>query len=211
MISTFINNPMGALLVVLYMLPGVVLGFTFHEWGHALAAVKMGDPGPKVAGRLSLNPMRHIDWLGLSLFVILGFGWAKPVQTTPYLYNNRKAGRIIVSFAGVFMNLILCFVFALLFVLVRRLGSGVLNQICLYGVTVNASLFALNLLPVPPLDGSKILSALFPGKLDVWMKLERYGFLILLLLSFTGILSAYISLVSGFLSAGAFSLWNFLI
>ncbi len=209
MISALINNPLGALMIVLYMLPGVVLGFTVHEWGHAYAAVRMGDPGPKIAGRLSLNPMRHIDWLGLSLFVILGFGWAKPVQTNPYLYNNRKAGRIIVSFAGVFMNLILCFVFGLLFVLVGRTGSGVLSQICLYGVTVNASLFALNLLPVPPLDGSKILSALFPGKLEIWMKLERYGFIILLILSFTGILSRYISFVSGLLSVGAFSMWTF--
>ncbi|MGI5900296.1 MAG: site-2 protease family protein [Christensenellales bacterium] len=211
MISAFINNPIGALVSVLYMLPGVILGFTVHEWGHAYASVKMGDPGPRIAGRLSLNPMRHIDWLGLSLFVLLGFGWAKPVQTNPYLYNNRRAGRIIVSFAGVFMNLILCFVFGLLFALVRGLASSIISQICLYGVTVNASLFALNLLPIPPLDGSKILSALFPGKLDIWMKIERYGFIILLLLSFTGILSAYISFVSGFLSAGAFSLWNFLI
>ena len=211
MLSLFVNDPIGALKMVLYMLPGLIIGFTLHEWGHAFAADKMGDKGPREAGRLSLNPMAHIDWIGLSFFVLLGFGWAMPVKTNPYMYKNRKWGRIFVALAGVVMNLALCFVFGLLYVLSLKTNIGALTMICLYGISVNATLFALNLLPIPPLDGSKVLMTFFPSKLDVWMKLERYGILLLVILSVLDILEVYLSIISGFLITGALMLWQFLL
>ena len=210
MLFSFINDPMGTLISVLYMLPGLIIGFVLHEWGHAFAADKMGDNGPRNAGRLSLSPMAHIDWIGLSCFVLVGFGWAIPVKTNPYMYKNRKWGRIFVALAGVTMNLFLCIFFGFLYMLSLKTGVTALIMICFYGISVNATLFALNLLPIPPLDGSKVLMAFFPSRLDVWMKFERYGIIILLALSFLNILSVYISFVNGFLLSATLSLWRFL-
>jgi len=172
----------------------IIATLTIHEFSHALTALALGDSTAKDNGRLNLNPLVHIDPLGFIMLLIAGFGWAKPVPVNPYNLRNQKWGMAIVALAGPFSNLIGVVVFGLLFKLLSpALGPDNLLSNFLFLLTlVNVSLFAFNLIPIPPLDGSKVLLAAIPDKFaDFKEKFSMYGpyFLLMLVLidSFTNI------------------------
>ena len=146
---------------ILKIAPAAVIGLTVHEFSHAYAAYKLGDSTAKEEGRLTLNPLKHIDWLGFFLIIIAGFGWAKPVSFNPNNLKNKHRDEIIISVAGPISNFILAILF---FVIARILystsyfktsGLEIINLIVTWGI-INFSLFIFNLIPIPPLDGSHI-------------------------------------------------------
>lgn len=180
---------------ILLALPGMLIGLVFHEFSHAWMANKMGDPTPREFGRLTLNPLRHLDIIGTLALVFLRFGWAKPVPINPNNFRNPRRGIILVSLAGPGSNLILAVFFALLFRLLSylipidtplvALFKGIVGMTVLY----NFLLAFFNIIPIPPLDGSQILFSLLPSRLSNALPwLQRYGFIILLLLLAFGVL-----------------------
>ena len=172
----------------------VFLCLTVHETCHGLAALALGDPTAKSMHRLSLNPLRHIDWFGLALMFVAGFGWAKPVPVNPNYFRKPKQGMAITALAGPISNILL----AILFLGISRViylyapysdGMNTLFNWCLYTVApMSVGMGIFNLIPIPPLDGSKVVAVLLPddayGKL---MRYERYGLLLLLALTWLGL------------------------
>lgn len=182
------GSPMDWLMSKLMILPGIIVGLSFHEFGHAYVSTKLGDPTPKSQGRLTINPLAHIDPVGMVALIFCGFGWGIPVQINPSYYKNRRAGEIMVGFAGVVMNLILAIAFSLL-VRVTYMASGVLGDdmtgilaiIFYYAVQINVVLMVFNLLPVPPLDGFGIVTNIFHlDKYSWYDKYYQYGYFILI-------------------------------
>ena len=176
---------------------------TVHEFSHGFVAYKLGDPTAKYNGRLTLNPIAHLDIWGALCMVFMRFGWAKPVPINPMYFRNRKRDSALCALAGPVSNIILAFFSAILAALYY---SFVIGRIPLYfdgflqfliselaGVNIGFALF--NLIPFPPLDGSKILGAFLPDdKYNKLLMYERIGFPILMILSFTGVLGSVISL-----------------
>lgn len=170
-------------------LPPLLLALTIHEYAHGFVAYKMGDPTAKFAGRLTLNPLKHLDILGFFAFILFRFGWAKPVPINPYNFYNYKRGIIYTAFAGPLSNFLLAMVFGFI---LRIFGYSLMEGIYLpifimlqFGMLYNLILCAFNLIPVPPLDGSRVLFNLLPDEYaGLKFTLERYGFLILLGLIF---------------------------
>ena len=164
-IQYFIQNP----LQLLYLLPALLLGLTLHEWGHAYAAYRCGDPTARNLGRMSLNPLDHFDILGTLCLLFLGFGWAKPVPVNPRNFKNFKRDDIIVSLAGVFMNLLQVVFFSALFILLVRWDNRLFFNDAFYYIFlnligINTTLIIFNLIPIPPLDGSHVAENLaLPG------------------------------------------------
>ena len=178
----------------------VLLCLSVHETCHGLAALVLGYPTAKARHRLSLNPLRHIDWLGLAMMFVAGFGWAKPVPVNPNYFKKPKQGMAVTALAGPASN----FLLALLAMLISRLIYlyapynpvwQTVFDFCLYTVApLSIGLGLFNLLPLPPLDGSKVLAMFLPDRAyAVWMRYERYGMLVLLVLSFADIGSSFIS------------------
>lgn len=164
----------------------LVGAIAMHEFAHALAADLQGDRLPRAMGRLTPNPIRHLDPLGTIVLLIAGFGWGKPVEFRPSALRSQRFGGAMVALAGPFMNLVLAFVGAFVTVL---LGSplGSLGLFLAYFVGINVLLAVFNLLPLPPLDGSRLLTIFLPpGRQQIVYFLDRYGFLILLVLVFFG-------------------------
>ena len=173
---------------ILKIAPAAVIGLTVHEFAHAFTAYRLGDNTAKLDGRLTLNPLKHIDWLGFFLIVVAGFGWAKPVSFNPNNLKNKHRDEIMISLAGPISN----FIIAILFFVVARLlyfvddinsstlGLEVINLIMVWGV-INFSLFVFNLIPLPPLDGSHIyLTYIKDINQKLMMNMYKYGTLILL-------------------------------
>lgn len=171
----------------------VLFCLTVHETCHGLAALALGDPTAKRQHRLTLNPLRHIDWFGLLMMLVAGFGWARPVPVNPNYFKKPRQGMALTALAGPASNLLL----ALLLLIPARLiytyaHYSVFNQTALDFLTSTAALSIglglFNLIPIPPLDGSKVLAVLLPdsayGQL---MRYERYGILLLLALSWLGL------------------------
>ena len=185
------SEPLEFLKLLACVLPVMLLSLTLHEWGHAYAAHKCGDDTSKNLGRLTLNPLKHIDPIGFLAILFVGFGWAKPVPVNPRNYRDFKRGEAIVSLAGVTMNLLLAIVFSVLFVLFfdlyafgsySWLDNGILIDVVTYGVSLNIMLMFFNLLPIYPLDGYHIFELLFARRLpmNVFLFLRRYGQFILI-------------------------------
>ena len=157
-----------AILYKVLMIPAILLAFTFHEYAHAITADRLGDKTPRFQGRLTLNPIAHIDPIGFILILLVGFGWAKPVQTNPSAYKNYYKDDLKVSLAGPLANLIIGFIFVFLGVLFSKFSplQGGLNEIIeiiLYMTAqLNCLLFFLNLVPIPGFDGFHIVRDLFP-------------------------------------------------
>ena len=184
----------GSLRDILLRVAAVFLCLTIHETCHGLAAYALGDPTAKCAHRLSLNPLRHIDWLGLLMMVVAGFGWAKPVPVNPNYFKKPKQGMAVTALAGPVSNLLL----AILLLLIAR---GVYIRAALTGsfsatwfaflldtASLSVGLGLFNLVPIPPLDGSKVLAVLLPDRAYDWlMRYERFGMLVLVMVISVGI------------------------
>lgn len=182
------------LINTLVWLPAILIALTFHEFAHGLVADRLGDRTPYYQGRLTLNPLPHIDWIGFLMLIIFKFGWAKPVQVDPRNFNrvSPKTGMMLVSLAGPGMNMLLALIGMFLYKLIMPLESsqwaGLLVPLLPPLIYINLILAAFNLIPVPPLDGSKILAGILPDSgARLIYSLEQYGPLILLLLIVTDV------------------------
>lgn len=178
----------------------LLLSVIVHEVAHGLMAYKQGDPTAKIAGRLTLNPIRHIDPIGtilvpILLFTTTGFlfGWAKPVPYNPNNFRNRRRGTLLVASAGVLMNIIIAAVFSIIIRLIPDMAflsenfAKALTEVSVIIISINLLLAIFNLVPIPPLDGSRILFSLLPSrffKYEVW--LDRYSLLFVLIFVFFG-------------------------
>lgn len=164
----------------------VLLAITLHELAHGYVAYCLGDNTAKAAGRLTLNPLAHLDPIGALMMLIAGFGWAKPVPINPFFFKgNRTTGMMLVSLAGPLVNLIVAYIAYAVYVA----GQGFytvpfLNQFLNYCIILNVFLAVFNLIPIPPLDGSKILAGFLPKQtaFKFLTTMERYGFVILMVL-----------------------------
>ena len=203
---------------LIYVIPAIIIALVFHEYAHARIAYAFGDPTAKSAGRMTLNPLKHLDPIGTLLLIFAGFGWAKPVPVNPfYFQGNRKGKMLLVSLGGPLMNLAEAVVGALCFALIFNFApyNGVSDYFLhffLYFLQINVVLAVFNILPIPPLDGSKILFSLMPDdKYMLLMRYERYGMILLLFIIYTGISGSYLSNAVGFVVDRMFMLaeWTF--
>ncbi|HWQ50436.1 MAG TPA: site-2 protease family protein [Terriglobales bacterium] len=192
MLEDFLQN-------ALYLVPVALLSLSFHEFAHGWAAYKLGDPTAKEAGRLTLNPLAHLDILGTIAMLLLRFGWAKPVPVNPMYFKNRKRDSAITAAAGPLSNLLLAFVCLFLFYVVVFFvpygkPNDILQKFLIIMVSLNVGLAVFNLLPISPLDGSKILYAVLPNSTYFKiMRYEKYFMPALFLLLWMGVLSGPIS------------------
>ena len=173
-------------------LPGLVIALVIHEYAHAKAADVMGDFTPRMTGRLTLNPMAHIDPIGLIMLLVVRFGWAKPVMINARNFRNWRQGELLVALAGPMANLLVAFISLLAMAVLFKLGmfSEGVRLVLSMMVLFNINFAIFNMLPLPPLDGSKVLMVLLPGRLAYkLMSLERYSFIILIFLMMTPFLT----------------------
>ena len=196
------NFTLDAIMDKILTLPGIVLGLSMHEFAHAWMSDKLGDPTPKRQGRLTVNPLAHIDWIGFAALLIVGFGWGKPVMIDPSYYKNRRRDEFLVGIAGVTMNLILAVIIAIPVRLIRAnymsIGPNALMEnvflILIYAVMINLVLMIFNLIPCPPLDGFGLITQIFKlDRYDWWYPLYQRGTWILLLLIVTNMTGRIIS------------------
>jgi len=208
--------PVNEIIIHLAMfIPLLLFAFSIHELSHGLAAYALGDSTAKRSGRLSLNPIRHIDPIGFIAILIAGIGWAKPVMVNPFFLKNPKVDMALIAAAGPISNFLLSFVFTLFFVLATlNFAPFIIRQILADFIVINVVLGVFNLIPIPPLDGSKIIAGILPDNLyrQLPHHLARFGMLIILGLALTGILGEFIifPIAEGLLSAFV-SFWNFII
>jgi Zn-dependent protease len=194
LIQLLIKDPLSFVILSVLLLYSVI----FHELAHGWIAYKMGDPTAKWMGRLTLNPIKHLDLFGSLMLLIVGFGWAKPVPVN--LENipgdKRRKGLILVSAAGITANIIFAFVALLLLRLISPEPSGMAEQVFLLLAHINIILAAFNLIPIPPLDGSKILMGFAPESVNrVLNQIEPFGFFIVIGLLISGLLNPVINLL----------------
>jgi len=170
-----------SLAMLIFRALALLIAAPFHEFAHGYAADRLGDPTPRRAGRLTLNPLAHLDPLGTILLVLTGFGWAKPVPIDPGNFPDWRRGLITVAAAGPIANVVLAILFGLPFKLgLVAVGSPLARPLFVI-VFINAVLAVFNLIPVPPLDGSKIMIGLLPGQLGIaYARLQAYGVMILI-------------------------------
>lgn len=210
----------------------VFCALPIHEFAHAFAGNLLGDETPRLGGRLTINPMAHIDWMGALLLLVVGFGWGKPVSVNMrnFKTKNKKLGMALVAFAGPLSNIIMAFISLLvMFIVVRASGIGLMEggefyiynnaegtmayslvRFLMIASSVNISLAVFNLLPVPPLDGSRLVSLVLPNKYYYkLMMYERYIAIAIMVLAFTNILSVPISFLSEKLMSGLMYLASF--
>lgn len=197
------------ILSIILSIPGVIIAMTFHEYAHAFAAYKLGDDTPKLQGRLNLNPLSHIDPIGLALLLVAGFGWGKPVQIDSRNFNGKYSiskSEAIVAAAGPLMNFALAFVFTIIFFIVFGTTNIVISKtsyilytVILETIYINIGLGVFNLIPLPPLDGSKILMHFLSFNAKQWFyQNERIFYIVFLILWMTGLLSNMLSpIISG--------------
>lgn len=194
---------MDGFLRIIYITISALIAIIFHEMAHGYISHRLGDPTPKSTGRLSMNPFNHLDPIGLISLIIFGFGWAKPVRVNPYYYKNKKGGMALVALAGPVTN----FLIALIALFISGLIYKLSNYEIIYHedfikilVRINIGLGMFNLIPIPPLDGSKIIGAVLPEKVYFeYMRYERYGFFILIALLAFGILNEPLSKALNFI------------
>lgn len=202
------------LLSLLLTLPGVIIAITFHEFAHAYAAYKLGDDTPRMQGRLNLNPLSHMDPIGFVLLIFAHIGWGKPVQINPRNFDRKYSmpkGEAIVSVAGPVMNFVLALVFTIIYfvilkfvpgIILTQWGAIVITMIS-SAIIVNVGLGVFNLIPLPPLDGSKIFRNFMSYNVKEWLdRYERIFYMIFLILWITGFAGKIISPIIELISTG---------
>lgn len=172
---------------MVYIVPAILLAISAHEFAHGYVSCKLGDPTPKIDGRLTLNPLAHLDLWGTVCLILFRMGWAKPVRINTAYYKDKKRGTILVSLAGPLMNYLMAFISMLIYGLFYKAG-GSYGTWFYYLAVINVGLGTFNLIPIPPLDGSNILQELFPKLGDFYCRIRRYAMPLLFLCLFTGIL-----------------------
>lgn len=184
---------------MIFRIPALLIALTIHEYAHARVAVAFGDPTPRIAGRVTLNPIAHLDPFGLIMLFFTQFGWAKPVPINPYNFRNGRTGVILVSLAGVAANFVTALVCAILLKLVgRTMLPAEVDWVLQLTIVYNVALAVFNLIPIPPLDGSQIVTALLPGRQAyAFESIGRYGIFILMALLVTGIIGAVMKPLMG--------------
>ncbi len=200
----------------LYLLPGILLAVSLHEFAHGWVSWKLGDPTPKREGRLSINPLRHLDPAGAVCMLLFRMGWAKPVMINPWYYKNKKAGIVMVSLAGPLMNVltgaISIFILAWMDVAAYTGAlevTAVVETIYImlyYFSQLSINLAVFNLIPLPPLDGSKILGTFLPDSLMDWFERNsNYCMILLMVALYLGFLDQPISAAYNVIHDG---IWN---
>lgn len=206
----FISDPASAAIYVLSMLFAMCVAVSFHECAHAYSAYKLGDPTAKNMGRMSLDPLRHLNWISVLLFLFCGIGWAKPVMVNSKNLKHFRRDDIIISMSGPFTNLFLSFVFYGIYFAVLMLAPAVASNIWFLQfmsilIALNIQFAIFNLLPIPPLDGFHVVTSIFIKKRYVVVEfLQRYGIIILLGLILTGVIPT----IMGYVSSGLWSLYS---
>ncbi len=185
---------MSSLLIKILTLPGILVGLCFHEFAHAWMSSRLGDPTPERQGRLTINPLAHIDWLGFLALLLCGFGWGKPVEIDPYYYKNRRRDELLVSVAGVIMNLLIAILFSFptrwVGNMMMQNGSSNMLEIAYYilyfTVMINLVLMIFNLIPIPPLDGWGILTEIVDLRKYSWYPFvyQNGGYILIALIIF---------------------------
>lgn len=212
MFGNILSNLSGQLQSLLFTAPVVLLAIICHECAHGFVSYKLGDPTAKNAGRLTLNPLKHLDLMGTLCMLFFHVGWANPVPINPLYYKDRKKGIIYVSLAGPVTNFILAFLSLLTEGILMKFGSDssvviwILCQLCYYSAVVNIGLGLFNLIPIPPLDGSKVVSELSDRARQFYWKYDRYWRIVLILCVVTGILSKPLGIVNDFMLDGMWQL-----
>lgn len=178
-----------------YILPGIIIGLAFHEFAHAFVADRLGDNTPRLQGRVTVNPISHIDPIGMIALLFVGFGWGVPVEINPGNFKKPRRDELLVSLSGVVMNLILAIIFTLIlkvYLMFVGYNAGemgiVVGDIIFYIIYINLILMVFNLLPIPPLDGFNILTELFNlKKYSWWYEIYDKGFIILIIFIIFGL------------------------
>lgn len=190
LLNLLFKDPVSFLLLSVLLLYAVI----FHELAHGWVAYKLGDQTAKWLGRLTLNPIKHLDPIGSLMLLVFGFGWAKPVPVNLENIPNRRQGLILVSSAGIVANIFCALIALLLYKIIEPTPSGMLEQILYLFARINIMLAAFNLIPIPPLDGSKILMGFTSASVSRFlMQIEPFGFFIVIGLLFIGALNPVIN------------------
>ena len=184
MLRTFFSNGLSfdSIIFVIFRIVIILLALSFHEMAHGFAAYKLGDNTAKYDGRLSLNPLRHLDLYGALCMLFFGFGWAKPVMVNPRYFKNYKRDMATTGLAGPASNIILAYIGMIIYLYLCPVFNSIYFATFIYMfIVLNISLGVFNLIPIPPLDGSKIFLSLLPGRIYYEiMRYERYGFIVLI-------------------------------
>lgn len=192
------GDPVDWIITHLLMIPAILTGLSLHEFGHAIVSDKLGDPTPRLQGRVTINPISHIDPMGLLCLILAGFGWGIPVEVNPSYYKHRRRDEALVAVAGVTMNLIIAIVSALIIrglfqflgqsFLSTTIGSVILD-VFQYMLSINLVLMVFNLMPIPPLDGFNIATQIFNLRKYSWYEMvySRGGIILLVVVLFGGI------------------------
>ena len=206
---------------ILILIPLRLLALVVHEYSHGYISTKLGDPIPRVRGRLTLNPMAHLDLYGTILMLLTGFGWAKPVEVNPMYYKDRKKGMALVALAGPLSNFILAFVSLLLYTIIFvisyyvNMPSWIVNFLgtaCSYSAQINLCFMVFNLIPIPPLDGSRLLGMFLKDRAYYrLMEFERYSMFLIIFLSLSGFFDGIIGNGVRFLYGGMTNVLSMLI
>ena len=217
-ITQYITNP-SALFMLLVSVPGVLIAITFHEFAHGYVAYKLGDNTAKLEGRLSLNPLDHLDPIGTLMLLLAGFGWGKPVNVNPSNYTRKismEKGEALVSLAGPLMNIILSIIFAIIYFAIYKFANvtflsstvgTVLMLLISATISINVGLGIFNLIPLPPLDGSKVIMPILPYNAKQWfINNEKIFYIIFVVIWITGLAGTIISPVINLVSTGILNL-----
>ena len=196
------ENPMVWFQNTLILLPGIIIAIALHEFAHAYSAYKLGDYTPKVQGRVTLNPIKHLDPIGTLLIIFIGFGWGRPVMVNPENFKKQRRDDIIVSLAGVATNLVLAILITIIYAFVLRwivsnwiiaAWATTLLRVLATAVNINLILMVFNLLPIPPLDGFNAVTSLLGIKYtEAYFKIYQYGMFIVMALIVFGVVRTVI-------------------